>query len=300
MTGATGRFDGRTGAALVVGGSGAIGRAVCERLAVLGSDVVLTYAGNEAAAEKTAATVREHGRTATVVRMRMADEAEVRAAVTGAGELHTLVVAASPVNSQVHVSRLTSERYVDQLHADAGGTFHAISAALPALRASRGSVVVVSSVANRRYVVRDVLSTASKAANEALVRAVAAEEGRYGVRANAVGVGILAEGMTEGLVASGDIRDGDLDHARARIPLGVLGTAAAVADAVAFLASDEAAYVTGQWLDVDGGYGVCGSRPRSAVTRATGWSSMTWWPASGMRTTGMSGPRSGGGQSADR
>jgi 3-oxoacyl-[acyl-carrier protein] reductase len=258
MTGATGRFDGRPGVAVVVGGSGAIGRAVCERLAALGSDVVLTYAGNRTEAEKTAAAVRELGRSASVVRMRLEDTDEVRAAVTVAGwdGLHTLVLAASPVNSQVYVSRLTGERYLDQLRADAGGTFDAISSALPALRVSRGSVVVVSTVANRRYVVRDVLSTASKAANEALVRAVAAEEGRYGVRANAVGVGILGEGMTEELVASGDIRPGDLDHARVRIPLGVLGTAASVANAVAFLASDEAAYVTGQWLDVDGGYSV--------------------------------------------
>jgi NAD(P)-dependent dehydrogenase (short-subunit alcohol dehydrogenase family) len=255
---ATGRFDGRCGVALVVGGSGAIGRAICERLAVLGANVVLTYARNRKAAEEAAASVEDLGGKARAVQMLLEDESSVTSAidtvVRDSGGIHTAVLAASPVNSQSYVSLLTGARYVEQLRIDAGGSFFVVSAILPALRQSQGSLVALSSVANRRFVLRDVLSTTSKAANEALVRAVAAEEGRFGVRANAVGVGILSEGMTLELKEAGDIRSSDLEHARSQIPLRELGAASAIASTVAFLASDQACYITGQWIDVDGGY----------------------------------------------
>lgn len=255
-----GSFGGRDGGALVIGGSGAIGRAVSERLATMGAPVTLTYAGRQDAAEQTVRLVEGHGTTATAVRLDLADDTQVRARVEEAadrhGGLHTVVLAASPANRQVFVSKLPPSQYAEQLAIDAAGTFAVVQSALPALRASRGSVVVVSTVANRRFVLRDVLSSGPKAANEALVRAVAAEEGRFGVRANAVGVGILDEGMTQSLIESGDIRPGDLDHALSRIPLGELGKAADIAAVVGFLASTEARYVTGQWIDVDGGYGM--------------------------------------------
>ncbi|ASR37683.1 hypothetical protein BAY61_24775 [Prauserella marina] len=251
-------FGGRRGGCLVVGGSGAIGRAVATRLAGLGADVTVTYAGNASAATETAALVKETGRDGVAVGLDLGDTEQVRSVVGEAvrrhGGLHTVVLAASPTNYQAWASTLAPEQYNEQLRIDAGGTFAVISAALPALRESRGSVVVVATVANRRFVLRDVLSSGPKAANEAVVKAVAAEEGRYGVRANAVGVGILDEGMTQALMASGDIRPEHLETARSRIPLAAFGKAADIAAAVCFLACDDARYVTGQWIDVDGGY----------------------------------------------
>jgi 3-oxoacyl-[acyl-carrier protein] reductase len=256
----TNAFGGRTGGALVVGGSGAIGREVARRLAGMGADVTVTYAGNAAAAEETAALVEEVGRNGAAVRLDMGDFSHVAETVEEAvqrhGGLHTVVLAASPTNYQSWVSKLPPEQYAEQLRVDAGGTFAVVNAALPALRGSRGSVVVVSSVANRRFVLRDVLSTGPKAANEAVVRAVAAEEGRFGVRANAVGVGILDEGMTQVLMGTGDIQPEQLDVAVSRIPLRDFGKARDVAAAACFLASEDARYVTGQWIDVDGGYGL--------------------------------------------
>jgi NAD(P)-dependent dehydrogenase (short-subunit alcohol dehydrogenase family) len=112
----------------------------------------------------------------------------------------------------------------------------------------------VTTAATRRFPVRDGLSAAPKAAVEALARGLAAEEGRYGVRVNCVGPGMLTDGMAERLISSGELGEDALAAARAAIPLRRFGRAADIAEAVCFLASERAAFISGQMLDVDGGY----------------------------------------------
>lgn len=253
-------FGGRTGAAVVTGGSGGIGAAVCRMLAERGSDVLFTYRSNRDVAGTLVGELEAAGVRAVAVAADLVDEtvsaSVVERAVSEFGGIHTLVHAAGPNVAQIHLSRVEPSAYRTQLEGEAVAFFNIVQPALPHLRNSGGSIVAVTTAATRRYPVRDGLSSGTKGAVEAVVRALAAEEGRFGVRANCVGPGMLTDGMAARLMASGDLDAAALEVTMQNIPLRRFGDAVDIAEAVCFLASDRADFISGQMLDVDGGYGV--------------------------------------------
>jgi 3-oxoacyl-[acyl-carrier protein] reductase len=247
-----------SGVAIVAGGSGGLGVAICRALAEAGSNIALTYHRNREPAETVAEEILRLGRAAFVAQVDLADDGAVANFVATAahehGGIHTAIYAADPYVDMRFAGQIAPELFRKTVGLDLFGCYALLHAALPQLRKTRGAIVALSSAATSRFLKKDLLSVAPKAAVETVVKAIAAEEGRFGIRANAVGVGVIADGMFHALRARGDFSEQTIEATKKALPLGRLGTAKEVADAVAFLASDRASFITGQILAVDGGF----------------------------------------------
>lgn len=242
--------------ALVTGGSRGIGRAVCLELARQGADVAFSYRTQEAAARETEAGVRGLGVRAF---SRSADVADAEAVdrmvgdvLSAFGRIDTLIHSAGALAAWKAVRELSVDEWTRYIAVDLHGTFHVIRAALPHMHArGRGVIIAISSIAAQMCQARNAQGAVAKAGVEALIRVLAREEGRFGIRVNAVAVGLTDTDMGRDAL-EGWGRETSERVVRA-IPLGRIGAPEEVARVVAFLASDDASYITGKILQVDGG-----------------------------------------------
>lgn len=255
-TGASGQALKVAGTALVVGGSGALGSDICRRLALDYESVVFTFRSNVKAADALTAELTKTVNAACEpldVRDRAAVERTLRTVASSRGPLETVVFASGVNIEQPFVSEITADQWREVIESELLGFTNVVAAALPIFRdQKRGSFVNIGTFATRWYPPGDALSAVPKAGTEVLCRAVAREEGRYGIRANVVAPGIIEAGIGAKLMGS-TFTPEVWDQQRKRVPLRQFGRPADIAEAVAFLASERARYITGVTLIVDGG-----------------------------------------------
>lgn len=247
------------GATLVFGGSGGIGQEVAKSFGTAGSDVAIVYRSKQSVAETVATAITEGGRKATVHAADVRDPQQVQAAVDAAiaahGRVHTVVWAAGPVVEQVAIADTTPELWRQSIDIEVHGFFNAVKATLPHLRASGGgSYVHLGSAGHLWWPAKDGLSVAPKAANEALIKGIAKEEGRHNIRANTVLVGVIEAGMFLELSRRGVFDQKWIDETQKLLCLKRWGQPEEIGSAAVFLATN--GYVTGQQINVSGGFGI--------------------------------------------
>jgi 3-oxoacyl-[acyl-carrier protein] reductase len=245
-------FDltGRT--ALVTGGSRGLGRAIALALAGQGADVAINYRGNADAADAVVAEISGLGRTATAIQGdtsagREACEAIVKAALEALGSVHILVNNAGITRDNL-LMRMDGDEWDAVIDTNLGGPFWMTRAiARPMMKARAGRIINMSSAAGRMGNPGQANYAAAKAGLIGLTKTTARELASRGITCNAIAPGLIETDLTA------DMPEAATQALIALTPLGYLGSVDDVAAAAVYFASDEARYVTGQVLGVDGG-----------------------------------------------
>ncbi len=237
--------------ALVTGGSRGLGRATAIALANEGVDVTFTYGSNENAAAQTVATIEAAGGKATAIRFDVGDSAACKSAVTdlvkAKGALHILVNNAG-VSIDGLLLRYKDEDLEKSFRTNVYGPFYlARAAARPMMKAKWGRIIMMGSVVGESGNGGQTAYAATKAALDGMAKSMARELASRGITTNVIAPGFIGTDMTSGL--PDEVKTAMLTN----IPLGKMGDPEDIANAVTFLASDAAKYITGHVLNVNGG-----------------------------------------------
>lgn len=231
--------------ALVTGGTRGIGLATARALAEAGATVVLT-GRDEARAKEAAVSVG-----ATGLALDVTDAKAVSSLVRGVAKEHgklDIVVANAGIMEDALLGMIKEDLVDTTLSTNVAGTLHTVQAAARAMmRKKSGAIVVLASIVGEYGSAGQTVYAASKAAVANIARSAAKELGRSGIRVNAVAPGVIETDLTAGLS-----EDAKAENA-GKTPLGRLGRPEEVANAIRFLVSDEASFITGQVLGIDGG-----------------------------------------------
>ena len=247
------------GTVIVAGGSGGIGAGICKRFAEAGMRVVFTYHSNESKAQALQADIASQGGLCEYERADLSVASDVDGLFAKVreryGRIAHVIYAAGPHFEFNFIGAIPDSDWHHVVNADINGAFHLIQAAVRAFRAQGdgGNLIAVITSAVERVPVKDIMSAAPKAAIEMLVRGVAKESGRFGIRANCVGPGWINAGLGKKGIEE-KLDEKTREHIRkTTIPLQRFGEADDIAYAALFLCSKQAGFITGQSLAVDGG-----------------------------------------------
>ena len=245
-------FDLTGKTALITGGSRGLGRAIAEALAGQGCDVAINYRGNADAADEVAGVITAIGRRAVTVQGdtsagRDACEAIVKGALDGLGSVDILVNNAGITRDNL-LMRMDADEWDAVIDTNLSGPFWMTRAiARPMLKARSGRIINMSSAAGRMGNVGQANYAAAKAGLIGLTKTTARELASRGITCNAIAPGLIATDLTA------DLPEAASEALTGLTPLGYIGSVEDVAAAAVYFASDEARYVTGQVLGVDGG-----------------------------------------------
>ena len=242
--------------AVVTGGSRGVGRAICLAFAREGADVVVNYATRPQAAEEVVKEIEGFGRRAVAVGADVATaegaERVIEAAVSNFGRLDVLVNNAGFTRPAM-LHKMTEEQWDAVVNIHLKAPWLCIKAASKYMMEQKsGAIINVTSVAGVVGTVGQINYSAAKGGVIALTKSAARELARYGIRVNCISLGIVETDMTEKIRTDPKLQE---IYTR-RILLGRFAKPEEVASAFVFLASDDARYITGQLLQVDGGYGM--------------------------------------------
>lgn len=237
--------------AVVTGSARGIGRAICLKLARLGADVVVNDVSNEEMALELVKEIEKMGRKAIFVKANIADSAEARKlmdeTVEKFGKIDILVNNAGITRDNL-ILRMKEEEWDAVLNVNLKGTFNCVQAATKyMIKQRQGAIVNIASIVGITGNAGQANYSASKAGVIGLTKTIARELASRGIRANAVAPGFIETDMTRRL--SEEVRERLIKQ----IPLTRLGSPEDVANLVAFLASEESSYITGEVIRVDGG-----------------------------------------------